>query len=473
MVTNNIYGNRDLLSSSNTTLRTTSLLNLSYTRDLLGGVTSENSTTYGYDGAERLTSSSLGPSPLGYDLASQLTSASSTTYAYDNAGELSTGTVSSNVTKYVYNPEGERTSTTPPTGPASTYTWNQAEELSSFTQGSNTVTYAYNGNGLRMSKTGAAGKYPYVWDVAEGLPLMLANIFTDYVTGPDGLPLEQITGSTVTYFTHDQLGSTRLLTNASGASVGTYTYTPYGTVASHTGSVSTNLGFAGQFTDNESGLEYLRARYYDPATGQFLSVDPSILATSSPYAYGNNSPLNFGDRSGAKECSTVYGPTTAGRCQGTLSTDNSQLVNIQQAYVSTDPYSNGGITPGCKDIGAGIESCPYMIQEVDQNGSTVQGTQQSLTLLCPIGLQIGTTGASSECESAPDSLGGGSWQVIGPRGRIVTSTGCHVGAVNPSPDWTIERLNQIGAGADSGVNQAADAVGTYIDIARTFLESGI
>jgi len=143
-----------------------------------------------------------------------------------------------------------------------------------------------------------AATFPYVWDVAEGSPLLLANLFTDYVTGPGGLPLEQITGSTATFYTHDELGSTRLLTNASGASVGTYTYSPYGMVTAHTGSVSTALQFAGQFTDNESGFQYLRARYYDPATAQFLSVDPLVQSTGQPYSYGNGNPVNHVDPSG-------------------------------------------------------------------------------------------------------------------------------------------------------------------------------
>jgi RHS repeat-associated protein len=282
-------------------------LNLNDTRDALGNVTAENSTTYGYDGAERLTSSTPGALSWSYDQASQRTSAGPTTYAYDAAGELSSATKSSKVSKYAYDPEGDRTTATPATGAASTYIWNQAGELSSFTQGSTTVTYAYNADGLRMSKTGAAGKNPYIWDVAEGTPLLVGNALTNYVTGPGGLPLEQITGSKVTYYTHDQLGSTRLLTNSSGKSVGTYTYDPYGAVASHTGSVSTNLQFAGQFTDDESGLQYLQARYYDPATGQFMSVDPLATVTGQPYEYAGDDPVNSVDPSGNWSFALCFG----------------------------------------------------------------------------------------------------------------------------------------------------------------------
>ena len=82
------FGNADLPTGSNTAAGATSLLKLTYTRNSNYDVTAQNSTTYGYDGAQRLTSSSSGASPLTYDQANQLTSAESTTYGYDNFGRL-------------------------------------------------------------------------------------------------------------------------------------------------------------------------------------------------------------------------------------------------------------------------------------------------------------------------------------------------------------------------------------------------
>ena len=55
---------------------------------------------------------------------------------------------------------------------------------------------------------------------------------------------------------------------------------------------------SGQYTDTETGYQYLRARYYDPSTGTFLSRDPLEPITATPYAYGNNDPLNTTDPSG-------------------------------------------------------------------------------------------------------------------------------------------------------------------------------
>ena len=53
----------------------------------------------------------------------------------------------------------------------------------------------------------------------------------------------------------------------------------------------TPFGFAGGYTD-PTGLLYLINRYYDPATGQFVSVDPMVDQTGQPYAYTGDDPVN-------------------------------------------------------------------------------------------------------------------------------------------------------------------------------------
>ena len=68
------------------------------------------------------------------------------------------------------------------------------------------------------------------------------------------------------------------------------------------------FGFAGEWTDAATGLQYLRARWYDPATGRFTQVDPfpgllSLPGTQHPYAYALNNPLRYTDPSG--ECINI------------------------------------------------------------------------------------------------------------------------------------------------------------------------
>ena len=132
-----------------------------------------------------------------------------------------------------------------------------------------------------------------------GLPVLLQDGTTRYITGPGGLPVEQVAGNgAVLYYLRDQLGSTRGLLDGSGSIVASYRYDAYGQRHVITGAISTPFGFAGQYTDGETGLIYLRARFYDPLTAQFLTADPLLLLTGQPYTYANGDPLNQVDPTG-------------------------------------------------------------------------------------------------------------------------------------------------------------------------------
>jgi RHS repeat-associated protein len=80
------------------------------------------------------------------------------------------------------------------------------------------------------------------------------------------------------------------------------------------------MGFTGNWTDPTTGLIYLRARDYDPETGQFLVVDPDLQETNLPYSYAENRPLQVADPLGLQALpnnpanyasSTESGPTEA------------------------------------------------------------------------------------------------------------------------------------------------------------------
>jgi RHS repeat-associated protein len=58
------------------------------------------------------------------------------------------------------------------------------------------------------------------------------------------------------------------------------------------------MGYDGQYTNGDTGLIYLRARYYDPGTGQFISNDPQVMETRAPYTYASDNPLSIGDPTG-------------------------------------------------------------------------------------------------------------------------------------------------------------------------------
>ncbi len=122
-----------------------------------------------------------------------------------------------------------------------------------------------------------------------------------YIYGLGGAPVEQINNSTGTalYLHHDQQGSTRLLTGSTGTVTGKCSYAAYGTPTCE-GTMTTPLGYDGQYTNADTGLVYLRARDYDPATGQFVSVDPRSTETRAPYAYTEDNPITLSDPTGLR-----------------------------------------------------------------------------------------------------------------------------------------------------------------------------
>ncbi|MGA9313653.1 MAG: RHS repeat-associated core domain-containing protein, partial [Solirubrobacteraceae bacterium] len=283
------------------------LASVAYIRDKDGlvtkitdkGLPGEEALNYEYDANNRLTEDA--GKAYKYDKANNPTVEGAAEYKYDEGDAIEKG----GTTNYSYNELGERTKRTPEKGPATTYVYDQAGNLTGVErpegEGKPKIedTYAYNGDGLRASQTINSTTSYLAWDTAESLPLILNDGTNSYIYGPGGLPVEQINSEgTLTYLHHDQQGSTRLLTNAVGENVGSATYDAYGNIVGKAGTVTTPLGYDAQYTDNDTGLIYLRAREYDPATGQFLSVDPKAEVTRTIYGYAQDNPLVDNDPTG-------------------------------------------------------------------------------------------------------------------------------------------------------------------------------
>ncbi|MCL4464729.1 MAG: malectin domain-containing carbohydrate-binding protein [Chloroflexi bacterium] len=168
--------------------------------------------------------------------------------------------------------------------------------------GSLSNTYSYRGDGLRGGKTEGGSTTTYTWDLNAGLPVVLRDGANTYVYGL-GLISQTDDLGNQTYFLGDGLGSTRALTDAAGEVVATYDYDVFGAPRAGTGTGSTEYRFTGQQDDASLGYQYLRARYYDPATGRFISRDPFQGSVGTPgslhrYAYGLNNPSNYADPTG-------------------------------------------------------------------------------------------------------------------------------------------------------------------------------
>ena len=112
------------------------------------------------------------------------------------------------------------------------------------------------------------------------------------------------------YYVHDGLGSVRQLVDTTGAVQATYAYDPFG-VPLAGGDVYNPYQFTGEAWDAEVELLYLRARYYQPEVGRFITKDPwtgdyDRPATLNLFAYTLNNPANLVDRSGYQGCMDVH-----------------------------------------------------------------------------------------------------------------------------------------------------------------------
>jgi RHS repeat-associated protein len=291
---------------------------------MLKGATELGKLVYERDGDNQVkkTTTKVLPGPevneTKYDENNRLIEANKKAYEYDKANNPTklegAGTDTYNEAdqlkegpeaKYSFNEDGQRTKTTPTTGPATTYGYDQAGNLTSVERPKEGSTpeikdsYTYSGNNLRQTQTINGTKTNLTWDTAEELPIILEDETNSYIYGPENLPIEQISsGGTILYLHHDQQGSTRLLTNKEGKTETTYTYNPYGSLEASTGTATTPLRYDGQYTSTDTGLIYLRARSYDPTTAQFLTIDPALETTGEPYDYTKDNPLNHADPTG-------------------------------------------------------------------------------------------------------------------------------------------------------------------------------
>lgn len=119
--------------------------------------------------------------------------------------------------------------------------------------------------------------------------------------------IASVTEGEVRFVFDDHLGSPNVITDEAGQVLELMEYQPFGNFSRHdvTGQEELNVHkyFTGQTLDEESGLYYYNARYYDPGLGRFVSSDPTVQHPNDPqdlnrYAYCRNNPVNLIDPSG-------------------------------------------------------------------------------------------------------------------------------------------------------------------------------
>lgn len=98
------------------------------------------------------------------------------------------------------------------------------------------------------------------------------------------------------YYYTDPQGTPLAKADANGTIIATYDYAPYGQAVVNMSGAPDGPGYTGHVNDPETGLVYMQARYYDPSTGRFLSVDPVGVEAGNEFAfnrylYGRGNPI--------------------------------------------------------------------------------------------------------------------------------------------------------------------------------------
>ncbi|GIV67075.1 MAG: hypothetical protein KatS3mg047_1468 [Bellilinea sp.] len=259
------------------------VIQIVYEYDALDRLTAAQSSTgetftYTYDpSGNRLSQTLNGVTTLyTYDAANRLLIAAGTAFTWDDNGNLLSDGLN-------------------------TYTHDAANRLSALTGPAAAYTFTYDGLGNRYQTTADGSLTTFTLDNAASLPQVLAAGDALYYHGLERIARQDVAGG-VAYFLTDRLGSVRLLTDAGGSVIRSQSFDPFGNLLSASGSTLTNYGFTGEWHD-PTHLIYLRARYYAPQWGRFLTRDPfpgilSHPATLNPYPYALNNPLRFTDPSG-------------------------------------------------------------------------------------------------------------------------------------------------------------------------------
>lgn len=294
-------------------------------------------TSYEYDGLKRLTEESV---KVGnktsdtysyeyddYGNRSKMTATGSenyvTEYSYNNAQgkytallQKETKTVEddnalklqNNVkqTVYTYDANGNQLTKTAD-GKTETNTYDGLNQLIGFTDGETTASYTYGISGLRDSKTVNSVTTTHIWSGSQIVVDYTAHYTsTVYIRGTSlaaAFDWDEGSKGDNRFYIQNAHGDVVNLTNTDGEVTKKYTYDAFGVEKNIDDSDTNAFRYCGEYYDKETATVYLRARYYNPTTGRFISRDSYLGRRSDPlslnlYTYCRNNPLRYIDPSG-------------------------------------------------------------------------------------------------------------------------------------------------------------------------------
>ena len=186
-----------------------------------------------------------------------------------------------------------------------TYTWQNGRQLQKMQKSGVTAEFVYNADGLRVQKTvnGVATKY-----TLHGKNVVHMTSGTDelhFFYDAQNRPAVVVYNGVPYAYVKSLQGDIVAILDENGNAVVSYGYDAWGAPLWCTGELAETLGkvqpfrYRGYVFDEETGLYYLRSRYYNPGWGRFVNAD--ALIDQNLYSYCKNSPIQFHDPSGYRE----------------------------------------------------------------------------------------------------------------------------------------------------------------------------
>ncbi|MCL6457003.1 MAG: hypothetical protein K6T85_03265, partial [Gorillibacterium sp.] len=234
-----------------------------------------------------------------------------TTYAftYDKLDRIFTSSQLNE--QYTYDTRGNRQTLQTDSAPrltGSNYTYDDGNRLTEVRlDDGTTVTYRYNGDGLLYERTEKGETTRYYYDgtdmIAEGtVSGSGTTLKVRYVRG-NGLAARIDAAGNKQYYVHNGHGDIVGLADGAGNLVNSYSYDIWGNPLTTNEQVEQPFRYSGEFWDSSTGLQYLRARWYDPSIGRFINEDAYEGDTKNPlsqnlYTYVKNNPLRYLDPTG-------------------------------------------------------------------------------------------------------------------------------------------------------------------------------
>ncbi|MGG4132072.1 RHS repeat-associated core domain-containing protein [Paenibacillus illinoisensis] len=260
-------------------------------------------------------------------------------FTYDKLNRIKTS--SQYAETYTYDARDNRSSLesskdwTPPA--AVSYTYNGRNQLTGATVQDQSVSYRYNGDGLMTERSTGGQKTRYYYDdrgllVAEGTVSSAGTvqITVGYVHDASGYAIaRQLSGqSQLQYYVTNGHGDVTEIRDASGNILNEYTYDIWGNPEKTKETVPNVLRYAGEYFDETTGLQYLRARWYDPSVGRFITEDTFEGDYTNPlslnlYTYVENNPLKYVDFTGESKRPTKNTMEGLGQGSGSASAGRS------------------------------------------------------------------------------------------------------------------------------------------------------